>query len=723
MVEQRSKKKVAIIGGGCASVAAAFELTRPERGGEFEVTIYQLGWRLGGKGASGRDAKTGRIEEHGLHLWMGFYENAFRLMRDCYRELDRPESSPIRTWRDAFKPDNFVGVTERRGDSQWNNWAAYFPPAAGAPGDPLSERNPFSVKGYLARCALLLRTLMSSVQDNYPDSVEPGTRDELAFALQALVTSVASSARSDQKQFATKTLKYGQLAASALVLEALGTVRWAVEAAAPAAGEKLVSLLEKLSAVARRQLETLVAKNDELRRVWEIADVVLAIMRGIIRDRLLFASEGFEAIDDYDWRDWLRRHGASEASLDSGFIRGSYDLLFAYEDGDIAKPRLAAGQALRGAMRMFFTYRGALFWKMQAGMGDIVFAPIYEVLKNRGVKFEFFHKLENVALSPDGTHVAGLDMSVQAKIRGSRPYEPLVDVKGLPCWPSRPLHDQIVNGAALKRSGWNPEAHWDDKKVSRRTLKVGKDFDFVVLGVGFGEIAGVCGELIAAEPKWQVMTCEVKTVATQAFQVWLNKPVEELGWGLPPINISGYVEPFDTWADMQQLIRLEDWSRDPKAIAYFCSVLPDSEIVSPGNTADAAGKTSRRVRDGAVKFLDRHVGHFWPKAVTGKGFRWELLETGTSNRSAKPGKARFDTQFWTANINPTDRYVLSLPGSLKHRISPLDDRFDNLTIAGDWTDCGHQAGCVEAAVMSGLLAASALSNYPRLSDIIGYDHP
>ena len=22
-----------------------------------------------------------RIEEHGLHLWMGFYENAFRLMR------------------------------------------------------------------------------------------------------------------------------------------------------------------------------------------------------------------------------------------------------------------------------------------------------------------------------------------------------------------------------------------------------------------------------------------------------------------------------------------------------------------------------------------------------------------------------------------------------------------------------------------------------------------
>ncbi|MEM7523226.1 MAG: FAD-dependent oxidoreductase, partial [Pseudomonadota bacterium] len=87
------------------------------------------------------------------------------------------------------------------------------------------------------------------------------------------------------------------------------------------------------------------------------------------------------------------------------------------------------------------------------------------------------------------------------------------------------------------------------------------------------------------------------------------------------------------------------------------------------------------------------------------------------------GYARFDTLFWTANVNPSDRYVLSLPGSLKHRVSPLDRHFDNLTVAGDWTRCGHQAGCVEAAVMSGRLAAHALSRAPRLEEIVGYDHP
>jgi uncharacterized protein with NAD-binding domain and iron-sulfur cluster len=48
---------------------------------------------------------------------------------------------------------------------------------------------------------------------------------------------------------------------------------------------------------------------------------------------------------------------------------------------------------------------------------------------------------------------------------------------------------------------------------------------------------------------------------------------------------------------------------------------------------------------------------------------------------------------------------------------------NNLTIAGDWTACGFTEGCVEAAVMSGRLAAHALAKSPSLAAIIGYDHP
>jgi len=94
--------EVAVIGSGCASIAAAFELTRPEHEGKYHVTIYQLGWRLGGKGGSGR-GPADRIEEHGLHVWLGFYENAFRLLRECYAELDRdPRTCRFADWRDAF---------------------------------------------------------------------------------------------------------------------------------------------------------------------------------------------------------------------------------------------------------------------------------------------------------------------------------------------------------------------------------------------------------------------------------------------------------------------------------------------------------------------------------------------------------------------------------------------------------------------------------------------
>ncbi len=50
------KQTVVILGGGCGAVTAAFELTATqELRDRFEVELYTLGWRLGGKGASGRN--------------------------------------------------------------------------------------------------------------------------------------------------------------------------------------------------------------------------------------------------------------------------------------------------------------------------------------------------------------------------------------------------------------------------------------------------------------------------------------------------------------------------------------------------------------------------------------------------------------------------------------------------------------------------------------------
>jgi uncharacterized protein with NAD-binding domain and iron-sulfur cluster len=410
-------------------------------------------------------------------------------------------------------------------------------------------------------------------------------------------------------------------------------------------------------------------------------------------------------------------NGASEEALGSGYLRGLYDLGFSYEDGDPARPRVSAAQALRGFVRAFFTYRGAFFWKMRGGMGDVVFAPFYDVLRARGVRFRFFHRLTNVRVGR-GTppHVAALELDVQARVRTTA-YEPLVDVRGMRCWPAAPRLDQLEDGARLAHEGRDFESHWDRRRAGTTTLRVGRDFDFVVLAVGLGAIPHVCRDLLAANARWRDMVRHVKTVATQAFQVWLDTDLPGLGWPHGPVTLSGFVEPFDTWADMQHLVAFEGWTRAPRGLAYFCSVLPDA----PGDPA-----TQReRVRSNAVRFLERDVGHLWPRAIGPHGgFAWDRLVVPPGRKGKAPrGVARFDTQYWTANVNPTDRYTLALPGSAQHRISPLDATYDNLTVCGDWTDCGFNSGCVETAVMSGRLAAHALSRSPALADIVGFDHP
>ncbi len=722
-----------MIGGGCGAVTAAFELTRPEHRGKYHVTVYQLGWRLGGKGASGR-GPADRIEEHGLHMWLGFYENAFRLLRECYAELNRdPMQCPIADWRDAFYPDPYVGMADIGNDAGWLSWLAFFPPGEGLPGDPLTSHNPFSVGSYLTRTVALLRTLLLGVRTRRHPSSDHEHID--ATSTRATADDDGDSASSVIGRIA-RLMKYGLLTTTAGLIEAVALLEVVLRSLPRYPESTVLSFMEQIASSARRQFEDLIESDDEVRYKWEIIDLVLAIIVGLIRSRVIYDRRGLDALNEYECRDWLRMNGASQRSLDSAFVRGLYDLALAYEDGDVRRPGIAAGQALRGAARMFFTYRGQLFWKMRAGMGDVVFAPFYEVLERRGVTFEFFHRLENVRIAdPEAPgqrpYVSALEFDVQAEVVGGAKYQPLKDVRGLPCWPSEPDFHQLVDGERLKSEGVDFESHWDRRKVATKTLAVTQDFDFVVLGVGMGAIPHVCGDIVARDPRWQAMVEHVKTVASQAFQIWMREDMRELGWLDPPVNLSSFVKPFDTWADMSELIAYENWPTPPKSLAYFCSVLADPDTAPSCDDASYSELRRQEVKRNAIRFLNHDIQHLWSNASRSPGvFRWELLIDPLGSRPGDVSdgdpssidESRFDTQYWTANVNPSDRYVLALPGSIKYRISPLDNSYDNLTIAGDWTSCGFNEGCVEAAVMSGRLAAHAVSHSPPLEDIIGYDH-
>ena len=98
-----------------AGLSAAWRLSEPASRDRFEsITVYQRGWRLGGKAASSR-GPNGRIEEHGLHIWLGSYENGFARLRKRDAELARATTdpvAPIQTWEEAIAPADNPGLAD-----------------------------------------------------------------------------------------------------------------------------------------------------------------------------------------------------------------------------------------------------------------------------------------------------------------------------------------------------------------------------------------------------------------------------------------------------------------------------------------------------------------------------------------------------------------------------------------------------------------------------------
>ena len=79
------KQKIVIVGAGPAGLSTAFFLTDPATSPDwkdrYEVDIYQLGWRVGGKGATGRNPDAcERLQEHGIHVFGNMYFNTLRMM-------------------------------------------------------------------------------------------------------------------------------------------------------------------------------------------------------------------------------------------------------------------------------------------------------------------------------------------------------------------------------------------------------------------------------------------------------------------------------------------------------------------------------------------------------------------------------------------------------------------------------------------------------------------
>src|SRR5262249_15261619 len=158
---------------------------------------------------------------------------------------------------------------------------------------------------YLRRTVGLVRALLETIDSpGATSSSQPGSTVFQAAVIEGI----------------NRLLRYGELATIGALLEGVALLELGLGALSSLPENLLLELIDAMARGVRQILESRLERDPSLRRVWQVIDLTLATMRGIFRFGLLNDPRGFDAVDEYDCREWLRLNGASESSLDSGYL-------------------------------------------------------------------------------------------------------------------------------------------------------------------------------------------------------------------------------------------------------------------------------------------------------------------------------------------------------------------------------------------------------------------
>jgi len=710
-----SRMKIAVLGGGMSGLAAAFELTKTEAlRARHEVTVYQMGWRLGGKLASSRD-EAARNLEHGLHVWFGFYENAFRLLQEVYVVTPPPPESGVRTWTDAFKPTSLggAGVTV---DGTWSFVPVIWPVQGGYPGD--------GTQIHLVWDALthMLGWIGEAISEAMSALTHGTDHGKVRSPDPTLLREALASSRGGVEVDDPYTERLAEASHFSIGDAFHAAHLWARSLGGGPAAKHHEAIAE-LVGEADRQVQAGPSGSDpRWKLIGEAVHLCAAVTRGVVAD-LLLKNQPLESIDNQDFRAWIIGHGADpKLAAESSLLRVLYDTVFQYRDGDFAHPSYSAGSALGMMLRMSVTYKGAIMYLLQTGFGEGVISPVYNSLVEAGVSVRFFHKVVGLELSADGARIERVRIDRQA-LTTEGDYRPTMRIGGLDCWPTHPFWDQLVDGEALKAADVDFESAWCVQPPAERLcLHAGQDFDAIVLALPPGAYKprdgdpGPCAELIARGGAFADYINAIALTPTFAVQLWSDRTLEQLGWTLGPIATAAGVHPLDAWADMSQVIPLEKPQADgPVSLYYLCGTMASTLYRQPPDDAGAPARGEEEARRLAVEWLNEAARDIWPNAASETGFRWEVL----SDPEDRAGEARLDAQYIRANVDPCECCSISLAGDSRYRLYPDHTGFSNLFLAGEGARQGFNASAVEAAVMSGMAASRAICGEP--ATIIGYD--
>lgn len=697
----QERERIAVLGGGVGALAAAYYLTeQPGAAERFDITVYQQGWRLGGKCASGHDLRPGygdRIYEHGLHIFAGFYDQAFDLLRRTYETLERPADHPNRTVWDAFQPEDTITLVDHSISQRPNlMWFLNFPPNDDLPGDDLTVA-PLVVMIQRMVAMLLHVSIPGGPDGAHARGSGPEAGGMIGKAIE-LLGEIAARLKADVEDITVNLILH----------------------------EAIHMIEAHMTGLKGQKPDSAGWINVE--RFFMSGFLVQTVIQGVAEDQVL--TRGVDWLDRYEWTEWIFKnavhvaekypewgeaHARAQNLVDWTPMSSLYDYVFGFGNGgDTSMPSFGAGTALRSGLLMI-SYRGHFFWKMRGAMGDVVIAPLYLALRKRGVKFRFFSRITQLNIDPEADRLASIDLVQQVELAdaGSE-YQPLIGVETpgwpksppLEAWPAEPLWEQLKDGEALKAAGRDFEADNRDAPGPGdipAQLRLGVDFDRVVLGISVGGLKQVCASFPARLPgsNWGPMFGALTLTRTCAMQLWLTRSMEDLGATSVNRTLTGAEQPYSSWSDMSHLLSRENWNGAdrPRAIAYFCGQIPGDE---PPALANEKAKAM------AVKWLAANSSLYWSRATSpGSDFGLDpaLLH---DPEPGGPGDI-LDRQYIRANCNPSDLYVQSPRNSVQTRMDANESGLDNVFLAGDWTHNGLNSGCAEAAARSGFRCATAMT--------------